>query len=71
MSIAPVNDCQTNGEQCLRLAKGARDPAIREAGLQLAQTWFRLARLRADQSVERAERTTEPSQVCWTYASWD
>ena len=63
MSMAALNDCLTNSEQCLRLAKGARDPAIREVGLELAQTWFRLARLRAGQSVEGAERPSDPSQV--------
>jgi hypothetical protein len=42
--MVEAEKCRMKAKQCLRIAKQAREPVTKAAGLGLAKTWLRLAR---------------------------
>jgi hypothetical protein len=42
--MVEAEKCRMKAKECLRVAKQAREPVTKAAGLGLAKTWLRLAR---------------------------
>jgi hypothetical protein len=56
-------ECRFNAVRCLRLAKRARRPEVRQAFVALAETWTRLAaELESDQALLRTISELEFSE---------
>ena len=56
-------ECRVNAVRCLRLAKRARRPEVRQAFVALAETWTRLAaELESDQALLRTISEPEFSE---------